>query len=274
MNRVLEIDEDSCACLIEPGVTFFGLYEAVQKQGAKLWVDVPDLGTFDLRSLLIVGGGSVIGNTIDRGVGYTPYGDHFGMHCGLEVVLPNGEVMRTGMGAMPGSNTWQLFPYGFGPYADGLFTQSNYGIVTKMGLWLMPEPEGAQVFMFTFPREEDLETLVDIIRPLRIKQVIANFPHLRHVLQEAAVYGNKASYYDGPGAVPDHLIDEISSKLWMGKCRWLYYGCVYVFPSLTCTDYRETMHSAKPSWMRSRKLSSKSLAQSSSCLKTLLRPRI
>jgi FAD/FMN-containing dehydrogenase len=44
MNRVLEIDEDSCTCLIEPGVTFFGLYEAVQKQGAKLWVDVPDLG--------------------------------------------------------------------------------------------------------------------------------------------------------------------------------------------------------------------------------------
>lgn len=182
---------------------------------------------------LIEGGGSVVGNTLDRGVGYTPYGDHFGMHCGLEVVLPNGEVMRTGMGAMPGSNTWQLFPYGFGPYADGIFTQSNFGIVTKMGLWLMPEPEGAQVFMFTFPREEDLEALVDIIRPLRIKQVIANFPHLRHVLQEAAVYGTKATYYDGPGAVPDHLIDEISSKLWMGKCRWLYYGCVYVlFSSL------------------------------------------
>jgi hypothetical protein len=78
------------------------------------------------------GGGSVIGNTVDRGVGYTPYGDHFGMHCGFEIVLANGEVMRTGMGAMPGSNTWQLFPYGFGPYADGLFTQSNFGIVTKM----------------------------------------------------------------------------------------------------------------------------------------------
>jgi hypothetical protein len=46
MNRVIEIDEDSCTCLIEPGVTFFGLYEAVQKKGAKLWVDVPDLGKF------------------------------------------------------------------------------------------------------------------------------------------------------------------------------------------------------------------------------------
>lgn len=134
MNQVLEIDEESCCALIEPGVTFFGLYEAVQKKGAKLWVDVPDLGIqlSQDSSNRIIGGGSVIGNTVDRGVGYTPYGDHFGMHCGFEIVLANGEVMRTGMGAMPGSNTWQLFPYGFGPYADGLFTQSNYGIVTKM----------------------------------------------------------------------------------------------------------------------------------------------
>jgi hypothetical protein len=92
----------------------------------------PILVDIYLGFILTEGGGSIIGNTLDRGVGYTPYGDHFGMHCGLEIVLANGEVMRTGMGALPGSNTWQLFPYGFGPFADGLFTQSNYGIITKM----------------------------------------------------------------------------------------------------------------------------------------------
>ena len=49
------------------------------------------------------------------------YGDHWGMHSGLEVVLPTGELIRTGMGALLGSNAWQTFPYGFGPvsnYAD------------------------------------------------------------------------------------------------------------------------------------------------------------
>lgn len=60
--------------------------------------------------------------------------------------------MRTGMGAMPQpgakdfptssldeeapNKCWQLFPYGFGPYNDGLFSQSNLGIVTKMGIWV------------------------------------------------------------------------------------------------------------------------------------------
>ena len=74
MNQVLALDDESCFALLEPGVTYFGLYEAIRDQGKKLWVDVPDLG-----------GGSVLGNTLDRGVGYTPYGDHFGMHCGTSL---------------------------------------------------------------------------------------------------------------------------------------------------------------------------------------------
>lgn len=65
MNRILDINPDDCTCLVEPGVTFYALYEEIQARGYKhLWVDVPDLG-----------GGSVLGNTLDRGVGYTVYGD-------------------------------------------------------------------------------------------------------------------------------------------------------------------------------------------------------
>ena len=101
MNRILEVNEKFAYALVEPGVTFFDLYQYIQERKLKLWLDVPDLG-----------GGSILGNTMERGVGYTPYGDHFMMHSGLEVVLPSGEVIRTGMGAMPNNNTWQLFPYG------------------------------------------------------------------------------------------------------------------------------------------------------------------
>ena len=157
MNRILEVNEEIGYALVEPGVSYFDLYEHIQAKGYKLWLDVPDPGW-----------GSVVGNALDHGVGYTPYGDHFVMQCGMEVVLPNGELVRTGMGAMPGNTTWQLFKYGFGPYLDGMFTQSNFGIVTKMGIWLMPEPPGYRPYMISFQREEDLEQVVDILRPLKV----------------------------------------------------------------------------------------------------------
>ncbi|KAH6720534.1 glycolate oxidase [Leptodontidium sp. MPI-SDFR-AT-0119] len=224
MNKVLELNEKSAFCLLEPGVTYYMLFDEIKKSGKDLWVDVPDLG-----------GGSVMGNALDRGVGYTPYGDHFGMHCGMEIILPNGELIRTGMGAMPdvntehgSANTWQLFQYGFGPYPDGLFSQSNYGIVTKMGFWLMPNPKGHQTFQITFEKEDDLYEIVETIRPLRIRNIIPNVPLLRHIMQEATVYGNRKSFWDGDGPIPHDKIDEIVvPKMWMGNFRWILYICVY-----------------------------------------------
>jgi 4-cresol dehydrogenase (hydroxylating) len=76
MNRVLEINEECAYAVVEPGVRWFDLYDAIEAGGHDLMVSVPDLGW-----------GSVIGNTLDHGVSYTPYGDHQASQCGMEVVL-------------------------------------------------------------------------------------------------------------------------------------------------------------------------------------------
>ena len=81
-------------------MSYFDLYEYLKENAPSLMIDTPDLGW-----------GSVVGNALERGVGYTRYGDHFMWQTGLELVLPTGELMRTGMGAVPGSKTWQLYPY-------------------------------------------------------------------------------------------------------------------------------------------------------------------
>ncbi|OMP88335.1 Vanillyl-alcohol oxidase [Diplodia seriata] len=234
MDRVLEVDEKNACCLVEPGVTYAGLYEHLVEKGLddKLWVDVPDLG-----------GGSVLGNCVERGVGYTPYGDHFMMHCGMEVVLPNGELIRTGMGAMPnpgsaadgktpdsqpGNRCWQLFNYGFGPYHDGIFSQSNYGIVVKMGMWLMPNPGGYQPYLITFEHDADLPQIVETIRELRLaKSVLQNVPSIRHILLDAAVLGTKESYF--PDAKDRPLTEDelVAIQRRLGLGRWNFYGALY-----------------------------------------------
>jgi FAD/FMN-containing dehydrogenase len=157
MNRILEVDDRRGFALVEPGVAYFDLYRHIQEKKLKVWIDCPDPGW-----------GSLIGNSLDHGVGYTfgAFRDHFGSHCGMEVVLPNGEVMRTGMGALPGAQSWQDYKYGFGPYVDGLFGQGNYGIVTKMGFWLMPEPEAYQSGRVSVPKRRDLIALVDHVNYL------------------------------------------------------------------------------------------------------------
>jgi hypothetical protein len=85
------------------------------------------------------------------------------------------------------NETWQLFNYGFGPYNDGIFSQSSLGIVVKMGIWLMANPGGYQSYLVTIPRDEDLHQAIEIIRPLRLANVLQNVPTVRHILLDAAV---------------------------------------------------------------------------------------
>ncbi|KAI9822644.1 MAG: hypothetical protein M1827_000363 [Pycnora praestabilis] len=221
MNRVLKIDGNNASCMVEPGVSYFKLYEEIQKTGLPLWIDTPD-----------VGGGSVMGNALDRGVGYTPYGDHFANHCGMEIVLPNGEVLRTGMGAMPGKDgadnpTWESFQPAYGPYSDGIFSQSNFGVVTKMGFWLMPAAEH-QTYMITFPRDEDFEQIIEVIRPLALRRILGNVPQLRHVILELAVLGKpKSHWFSGQGPISREAIRKSASTLPCGDIAWVFYGTQY-----------------------------------------------
>src|SRR3569833_3426960 len=79
MNRILEIDEQLGYALVEPGKNNNEQIEALQKAGGKLWISPPAPGW-----------GSVIGNALEHGLGYPPYGAHADTICGMEVVLPAG----------------------------------------------------------------------------------------------------------------------------------------------------------------------------------------
>jgi len=163
MNKVLEVSERNAYALVEPGVNYFDLYNHITENKLDVWIDPPDPGW-----------GSVIGNALDGGGGWSasPFRDHFGSHCGMEVVLANGEVVRTGMGALPNSKSWQHNRWGFGPWVDGLFRQGNMGVVTKMGFYLMPRPECMQSASVRVSRNEDVVALIDTLNLLENQHVV------------------------------------------------------------------------------------------------------
>ena len=167
MNKIITVDDKRNFCLVEPGVSYFDLYRYIKDKGLKLWIDCPDPGW-----------GSPIGNALEHGVGYTTtnHRDHFGSHCGMEVVTPTGDLMRTGRGALPNADSWQDYRYGVGPYIDGLFSQSNFGIVTKMGFWLYPMPETWLTGTVSVPRYADLGPLLENVSYLEDSQLMTGQP--------------------------------------------------------------------------------------------------
>lgn len=168
MDRIVDFSEELGYITVEPGVTQRQVLEFLHEQGSKLWLDATG-STPD---------SSLIGNTMERGFGHTPYGDHFAHSCGLEVVLPDGDVLQTGFARFDNARTGPVYRWGMGPTIDGLFSQSNLGIVTRMTVWLMPAPEYFQAYFFRCDEESGLETLIDSLRPLRMNNTIRSASHI------------------------------------------------------------------------------------------------
>ncbi|TWJ11340.1 FAD-binding oxidoreductase [Geobacter argillaceus] len=207
MNKIIEVDQELAYCHLEPGVTYNDLYQHLKKKNINLWLDVP-------ASAANV---SIIGNTLERGCGYTPYSEKFIFSCGMEVVLPNATLLRTGMGGIPNSTSTQVFKWGYGPYVDGLFSQGNSGIVTKLGIWLMPPPPpgGYMPFCMKF---SDVEMIGEIFKPLmflRETQIVPNACAVTSAGWEAAGTNGKKT----------------------GAAAWSLYGAVYGTPEQVALNW-------------------------------------
>ena len=168
MDRIVDFNEDLGYVTVEPGVTQAQLFGFLKDQGSKLWMDATGASPHC----------SLIGNTVERGFGHTPYGDHFAHSCGLEVVLPDATVIETGFARYPGAHAAPVYRWGVGPSLDGLFSQSNLGIVTRMTIWLMPEPEYFQAYYFRCEDEASLSAVINALRPLRMSGTIRSASHI------------------------------------------------------------------------------------------------
>lgn len=177
MNRILEVNTELAFAVVEPGVTFRQLHSHLVNNNIPLWVDCTD-GPPD---------GSVMGNSLERGIGETDYGDHFGNVCGMEVVLPDGSLLRTGGGPMENFKSWNTYKWGVGPSIDGLFSQSNFGIVTKMGVWLRPKPEKFLSCLFELRDPKNFSILIDRLRELQLQGVLQSKVHLINEVATRAV---------------------------------------------------------------------------------------
>ncbi len=136
MDRI-EIDEKKRIAIIEPTATIAQVQSLAMKRG--FFVGVPGAGSQ----------ASCLGGNMFQGIHWTSWRTGMGRSImGLEQVLPNGDILRTGSLALPGAG-W-FWGEGPGPDMRGLLRGfaghlGTMGVVTKIAVHLNPWPGPAEL---------------------------------------------------------------------------------------------------------------------------------
>ncbi|MDL2355874.1 MAG: FAD-binding oxidoreductase, partial [Pseudomonadota bacterium] len=216
MNRIVEVDAQLAYAVIEPGVTQQQLADYLRAHHLALQVDCTGAGPDT----------SFLGNILERGFGHSPYGNRLAHIAGLQVVLASGEVLDTGFGHYPNARATHLFPYGVGPFLDGLFTQSNFGVVTQVGIWLMPIPACINHFLCSVPAHADIAAVVEALRPLRLDGTLRSIVHIGNDLRVLSGSGAYPRAQAGELApLPPALRDALRKRAGVGA--WTVSGALY-----------------------------------------------
>ncbi len=148
MNKILEIDPANLTATVQPGVITGVLHAEVEKIGLFY---PPDPGSAKICTL----GGNVAENS--GGLRGLKYGvtKHYVM--GMEVVLPTGELLKTGGKCVKDVAGYNLTDFLVG--SEGLL-----GTFTQFTLKLLPMPEARKTMLAVYDRVSDAaETVSDII---------------------------------------------------------------------------------------------------------------
>ncbi|MDD5580813.1 MAG: FAD-binding oxidoreductase [Methylobacter sp.] len=160
MNKIVDFDAETGLISVQPGVTQRVLNDYLKQHHYSFLIPVTGAGP-DC---------SLLGNALERGYGITPYTDHFAAVMGLQAVLPDGEIYNQSMlSGLGGNAVDRALKWGIGPYIDGLFSQSNFGIVTQMTIALAPKPQCFKAFFFSVKKDDNLELAVEKIRQVLIE---------------------------------------------------------------------------------------------------------
>jgi glycolate oxidase len=148
MDRILEVDRANLTLLCEAGTLTQSVADAAA--GAGLFYP-PDPGSMKISTI----GGNVAENS--GGLRGLKYGVTRNYVMGLEVVLPDGEVLWTGNKCVKDVAGYSLRDVFIG-------SEGTLGVITKVLLKLIPKPAAKKTLLTTFARmDQAAQTVSDII---------------------------------------------------------------------------------------------------------------
>jgi glycolate oxidase len=148
MDKVLELDRANLTLLVEAGATTQAVADAASAAGLFY---PPDPGSMKISTI----GGNVAENS--GGLRGLKYGVTRNYVMGLEVVLPDGEVLWTGNKCVKDVAGYSLRDLFVG-------SEGTLGVITKVLLKLIPKPAAKKTLVATFAQmDQAAQTVSDII---------------------------------------------------------------------------------------------------------------
>jgi glycolate oxidase len=147
MNKILEIDPDNMCAVVQPGVVNADLQKAVAR--TRLMYP-PDPASMFVST---IGGNVALNAGGPRGVKYGVTRDYL---LGLEVVLPSGDVIRTGGKALKSVSGYDLTRLMCG-------SEGTLGIITEITVRLVPLPPAKATLQAMFSDLDDAAKTVSAI---------------------------------------------------------------------------------------------------------------
>ncbi|MEU6645969.1 FAD-linked oxidase C-terminal domain-containing protein [Saccharomonospora sp. NPDC046836] len=147
LNRIIEIDADNRLAVVEPGVVNQDLREAVAKHGLFY---PPDPSSYDWCTI----GGNLATNA--GGLCCVKYGVTSDSVLGVEVVLADGSLLRTGRRTVKGVAGYDLTKLFVG-------SEGTLGVITQATLALRPLPQAPGTLVAAFAGTRDAGAAVSRI---------------------------------------------------------------------------------------------------------------
>lgn len=176
LDRIVAVDKDNLFVTVECGCSWSKLYDALAEQGLRL----PVFGTMSGRNAT-VGGGLSQGSIF---YGSSRYGTSADMVLGLEVVLADGTIIRTGQAA---TGTAKPFFRYYGPDLGGNFLGDGgaLGVKVEATFRVIPMPGHIGALSFAFKDFESAwKTQTAIGRAGLAAEVFSFDAVLQHQLME------------------------------------------------------------------------------------------
>jgi glycolate oxidase len=152
MNRIVTIEPENLTATVEPGVVTGDFQQEVEKVGLFY---PPDPASLKFSTM---GGNAAV---CAGGPRCVKYGVTKNYILGLEVVLPTGEIIRTGVQTLKGVAGYDLTSLFVG-------SEGTLGIITEITVKLIPLPPAKKCMLAVFPHIDDATVTVSSIIQARI----------------------------------------------------------------------------------------------------------